>query len=173
MSKLSVTSAGKRSSNVSVTPSKDASLIQLAKSGSLSEDGLHLPHVPPKLPTKVKLQSYEGKIFELDYNVAKMSQTIKSMVEDSENPTKEDTPIKLNTISSEVLAKIIEYAKFYHKLPPLPEDELSKEKRKKGEIRGICSLEFVISLIISSYKSAYSFNVTKHECLFVQCRNAQ
>lgn len=115
---------------------KDASLIQLSRSGLLSEDGLHLPHLPAKLPTKVRLQSYEGKVFELDYSVAKMSQTIKSMVEDSENPTKEDTPIKLNTISSEVLAKIIEYAKYYHKLPPLPEDELSKEKRKKGEIRG-------------------------------------
>ena len=136
MSKLTV--PGKRSSNLSAQASKDASLIQLARSGILSDDGLHLPPQPAKLPNKVKLQSYEGKIFELDYSVAKMSQTIKSMVEDSENPTKEDTPIKLNTISGEVLAKIIEYIKYYHKLPPLPEDELSKEKRKKGEIRG-CS----------------------------------
>ena len=126
-------------------------MVQLTRSGMLSEDGLHLPPAPAKVPNKIKLQSYEGKIFELDYSVAKMSQTIKSMVEDSENPTKEDTPIKLNTISSEVLTKIIEYVKYYHKLPPLPEDELSKEKRKKSEIRGSSSEEFPFASLTNKF----------------------
>lgn len=40
--------------------SKDASLINIPR-GALSDDGLHLPHPPPKLPTKIKLQSFDGK----------------------------------------------------------------------------------------------------------------
>ena len=128
MSKLST---GKNSNSSLLTPKSS-----ILNDAGLS-DGLLAPHGPPKLPAKVKLQSLEGKIFELDYNIAKMSQTIKSMVEDGETPTKEETPIKLNTISSEILTKIIEYIKHYYKLPPLPEDELSKAKRKKSEIRGV------------------------------------
>lgn len=130
-------------------------IARLPKNVAPSEDGLIptslriLSNLPPKLPTKIKLQSLEGKIFEIDYNVAKMSQTIKSMVEESEIPTREDVPIKLNAISNEALSKIIEYCKHYHGLPPLPEDELSKEKRKRGEIRGGCLilLQFFIMLL--------------------------
>lgn len=71
------------------------------------------------------------------------------MVEDSETPIREDTPIKLNNISNDALAKVIEYAKHYHKLPSLPEDEVSKEKRRKCEIKGSILL---ISDFIKVYK---------------------
>lgn len=58
------------------------------------------------------------------------------MVEDSEIPIKEDTPIKKNNISNETLTKIIEYVNYNNLLPPLSEDELSKEKMRKSEIKG-------------------------------------
>lgn len=88
-----------------------------------------------------------------------MSQTIKSMVEDSENPVKEDTPIKLNNISSEALTKIIEYIKYYDKLPPFPTDEQSKEKRKKCEIKGVLFLKSSINVLLYSVLTQNSSNM--------------
>ena len=42
-----------------------------------TDDGLQTPIHPNKSIKHVKLQSLEGKIFELDYNVAKMCKTSK------------------------------------------------------------------------------------------------
>lgn len=81
------------------------------------------------------------------------------MVEESENPVKEDTPIKLNRISSQNLSKIIEYCKYYYKLPPFPNDEQWKEKAKRSEIKG--HFLSIISMILKSLE----FSIIRNQCL--------
>eukprot|EP00850_Spirogloea_muscicola_P022793 SM000312S11986 [mRNA] locus=s312:85649:86367:+ [translate_table: standard] len=59
--------------------------------------------------TKVTLRSSDNETFEVDRAVAEESETVKSMIED----TGVDNTIPLPNVSSKILAKVIEYAKFH------------------------------------------------------------
>eukprot|EP00850_Spirogloea_muscicola_P010903 SM000065S20252 [mRNA] locus=s65:670383:671105:- [translate_table: standard] len=59
--------------------------------------------------TKVTLRSSDSETFEVDRAVAEESETVKSMIED----TGVDNTIPLPNVSSKILAKVIEYAKFH------------------------------------------------------------
>jgi S-phase kinase-associated protein 1 len=63
---------------------------------------------------KLKLQSQEGQIFEVEDSVACKSQLIKNMVEDSGT----DEEIPLPNVKSEVLEKVIEYCRHYKDISP-------------------------------------------------------
>eukprot|EP00744_Colponema_vietnamica_P000921 GILI01001593.1.p1 GENE.GILI01001593.1~~GILI01001593.1.p1 ORF type:complete len:185 (-),score=75.24 GILI01001593.1:285-773(-) len=62
---------------------------------------------------KLKLSSAEGTVFEVESEVAMMSQLVKNMVEDS--GVEEEIP--LPGIKAEVLTKILEYLKHHHANP--------------------------------------------------------
>ncbi|KAL4506019.1 hypothetical protein ABPG72_013780 [Tetrahymena utriculariae] len=68
--------------------------------------------------TKVKLLSLEGDIIEVDEEVAKKSQLIKNMIEDT--GTEDDVPIP--NVKKEILLKILEYCE-KHKNDNPPEIE--------------------------------------------------
>ena len=78
------------------------------------------------IPThKMKLQSSDGVFFPVALEIAKQSQTIKTMVDDLgiEGESEEEF-VPLPAVSSEVLKKVIEWAE-QHKddPPPPPEDD--------------------------------------------------
>merc|ERR1712010_334577 len=71
--------------------------------------------------TKITLKSSDEETFEVDQDVANMSETIKNMIED----TGADVAIPLPNVSGKDLAKVIEYCKFKSD---------SKKKNADGEI---------------------------------------
>ncbi|KAF2076710.1 hypothetical protein CYY_001967 [Polysphondylium violaceum] len=64
---------------------------------------------------KVKLQSSDEKIFEVEKEIACMSLTIKGMLD--ANLDESDAEIPLNNVNAEILEKIIEYCKHHHENP--------------------------------------------------------
>lgn len=67
----------------------------------------------------VTLMSNEGDSFTVDVRVAKMSETVKNLVEDAGT----DNPVPLPNVSSKVLAKVIEYCKYHFEHPTVVSDE--------------------------------------------------
>jgi len=59
----------------------------------------------------VKLRSSDEEMFEVEQDVANMSQMIKNMIED----TGIDCPIPLPNVTSKILAKIVEYCSYHVK----------------------------------------------------------
>ena len=70
------------------------------------------------------LQSSDGQEFELEVKTAKMSETIKHLIEDAGVEDK----IPLPNVDGKILKKVVEYMK-YHIENPLPEGDESAEKR--------------------------------------------
>jgi len=70
----------------------------------------------------IYLKSDDGQIFEVDVVLAKISRTIKSIVDDLE-PDDWEEPIPLPNISSNTLRKIIQWIKHHKDDPELPDEE--------------------------------------------------
>ncbi len=77
----------------------------------------------------IKLQSCDNEIFIIDFEVAKCSATIKTMVDDLGLDEGDEEIVPLPNVNSAILRKVIQWATF-HKDDPVPtEDEENKEKR--------------------------------------------
>lgn len=81
------------------------------------------------MSSNIKLQSSDGVIFDVDIEVAKMSMTIKTMLEDLGPESNDDEPIPLPNVRSKVLKKVIDWAT-YHKNNPQETFEDDNEKDK-------------------------------------------
>lgn len=77
----------------------------------------------------IKLQSCDNEIFVVDYEVAKCSATIKTMVEDLGLEDGDEEIVPLPNVNSAILRKVIQWATYHKDDPPMPEDEENKEKR--------------------------------------------
>jgi S-phase kinase-associated protein 1 len=62
----------------------------------------------------VKLKSSQGEVFEVEEEVACMSQLVKTMVEDSGA----DEEIPLPNVKTAILGKVLDYCKFHKDEPP-------------------------------------------------------
>lgn len=102
---------------------------------------------------KIKLQSHDGEVFEVDVEIAKQSVTIKTMLEDlgMEENEEDDEPVPLPNINAAILRKVfwcilksfqeeriwsnlliqqvIQWGTQHKDDPPPPEDDENKEKR--------------------------------------------
>ena len=78
--------------------------------------------------SKITLLSSDGNPFVVDIEVAKMSITIKTMLEDLGIVDGDDEPVPLPNVKDESLELFIKWAE-YHKNDPAPEDDDNKEKR--------------------------------------------
>eukprot|EP01136_Pigoraptor_vietnamica_P044979 Opistho-1_new@22382 len=76
----------------------------------------------------VKLQSSDGVEISVEIEVAKMSETVKNMIEDL-GVEGDDTPIPLPNVTGPILTKVIEYCRHHKDDPPAVEEDESKEKR--------------------------------------------
>lgn len=83
-----------------------------------------------KMP-KVILQSSDNRSFPVEVEIAKMSTTIKTMLEDlgvnSEEGKEEKIP--LPNVRGEILKLVIQWAEQHQNDPPAPEDEDTRERR--------------------------------------------
>ncbi|CAF1155706.1 unnamed protein product [Rotaria sordida] len=76
---------------------------------------------------KIKLQSNDGDIFDVEVEIAKLSITIKTMLEDLS--MNEEEIIPLPNINSAIFKKVIQWTTHHKDDPPLPpEDDENREK---------------------------------------------
>ena len=76
----------------------------------------------------LKLQSSDGEIFEVDVEIAKASNTIKTIV-DLGLDEDDDEPVTLQKVNGAIMRKVIEWATHHKDDPPPPEDDKNREKR--------------------------------------------
>eukprot|EP01137_Pigoraptor_chileana_P010152 Opistho-2@59341 len=76
----------------------------------------------------VKLQSSDGLEASVEIEVAKMSETVKNMIEDL-GVDSDDTAIPLPNVTGPILTKVIEYCRHHKDDPPPAEEDEAKEKR--------------------------------------------
>ena len=82
----------------------------------------------------IKLQSSDGEIFEVDVEIAKLSVTIKTMLEDLGMDEEEDDPIPLPNVNAAILKKVIQWCA-YHKVlnrGKYASSQRAEEKRPLG-----------------------------------------
>ena len=78
---------------------------------------------------QIKLRSSDSEIFEVDVEIAKMSETIKTLLEDSCLDDDDEEPIPLPDVNAAILRKVIEWSIHHKDDPPPPADEENREKR--------------------------------------------
>lgn len=84
---------------------------------------------PNSIMQKIKLQSNDGEVFEVDIDVAKVSATIKQMLEGLGTNEQDDEQVPLPNVSAAILRKVIQYAEHHKDDPPTAEEDETKEKR--------------------------------------------
>jgi len=79
---------------------------------------------------EIKLVSSDSTEFSVDVNIAKMSLTIKTMLEDlTVGAGNEDDKIPLPNVRGDILQLVINWANYHKDDPPAPEDDDTREKR--------------------------------------------
>ncbi|KAL3317784.1 suppressor of kinetochore protein mutant [Cichlidogyrus casuarinus] len=78
----------------------------------------------------IKLESNDGKIIEVDTQIAKQSVTISTMLDSlSQDANEDEDPISLPNVTSATLSKVITWCTHHKDDPPPPEDDENKERR--------------------------------------------
>jgi len=80
---------------------------------------------------KVRLQSSDGEVFEVEMEIIKLSNTIKTMLEDlgAEDEESETEIIPLPNVNAAILKKIIQWCSYHKEDPPMLDEDDNKEKR--------------------------------------------
>jgi len=80
---------------------------------------------------KVRLQSSDGEVFEVEMEIIKLSHTIKTMLEDLgvEDEESETEIIPLPNVNAAILKKIIQWCSYHKEDPPMLDEDDNKEKR--------------------------------------------
>jgi len=76
----------------------------------------------------IRLQSSDGEIFDTDDSIAKVSGTIKNMLDDCGIDDCENAIVPLPNVNAAILRRVLQWAN-YHKDDPEVEEDESKEKR--------------------------------------------
>ena len=76
----------------------------------------------------IKLQSSDEEIFEVDVEVARMSVTLRTMLDDLGIEEDDGEPIPVQNVNSSILRKVIQWATYHKNDPPTPEDDDQREK---------------------------------------------
>lgn len=81
-----------------------------------------------KMPS-LKLKASDDKVFEVDLEIAKCSETIKTMLQSLGEDNIEDEVISLPHVHSEILKKIIQWATYHKDDPPQSETPMHGDLR--------------------------------------------
>lgn len=76
----------------------------------------------------IKLKASDGEIFTVDTDIAKASNTIKTMLDDL-GMEEDDETITLHNVNSAILKKVIQWATYHKDDPPPPDEDEAREKR--------------------------------------------
>ncbi|XP_060858162.1 S-phase kinase-associated protein 1-like [Metopolophium dirhodum] len=77
----------------------------------------------------IKLQSSDGEVFQVDFEIAKASMTIKTMVEHLGLEEEDEEIVPLPKVKAGILKKVIQWATYHKDDPPPAEDDEGLEKR--------------------------------------------
>ena len=78
----------------------------------------------------IKLQSSDGETFPVDVEIARLSVTIKTMLEDlGLEDQDEDEVVPLPNVNAAILKKVIQWSTQHKDDPPITEEDENKEKR--------------------------------------------
>ena len=82
----------------------------------------------------VTLQSQDGQDFKVEVKVAKMSETIKNLIEDAGI----DNPIPLPNVTGKILEKVVQYCKYHieNPKPVVAEADKDKDEKRTDDIIG-------------------------------------
>lgn len=85
--------------------------------------------------SSIILESKDGERFSVDLAIAKMSNTIKTMLEDL-GETKDDEVVPLPNVSGPILKKVIDWATYHKNDAPYeePDDEAEAKERRSDDI---------------------------------------
>ncbi len=78
---------------------------------------------------KVKLVSQDGQVFEVEVGVAKLSETVRNLIEDA--GIEYDVP--LPNVTGKILSKVIEYVEYHANNPTPPKVTDGKENEKRTD----------------------------------------
>ena len=84
------------------------------------------------MATHVKLQSNDGETYEVEFAVAKKSETIKNILEDLPDAD-DDEPVPLPNVNSQILRKVIAWCTQHRDDPPVPEDDNIDAREKRTD----------------------------------------
>lgn len=84
-------------------------------------------------PTKIRLQSNDNAVIEVDRQVAERSLLIKNMLEDLGDAALDQT-IPIPNVTESVLRKVIEWCEHHRNDPPSTNDDESDTRKKTTEI---------------------------------------
>lgn len=77
----------------------------------------------------IKLSSSDGEVFTVEVEIAKQSNTIKTMLEDLGMDEEDDEAVPLPNVNAAILKRVIQWCTYHKDDPPPPEDDENKEKR--------------------------------------------
>ena len=82
--------------------------------------------------SQIRLQSNDGEIFSVDIKIAKMSKTIKTMLEDLGLEDADEETVPLPNVTSDILKKIINWST-HHKDDKVDEDDDDEYKERRSD----------------------------------------
>ncbi|KAL1509886.1 hypothetical protein ABEB36_004557 [Hypothenemus hampei] len=71
---------------------------------------------------QIKLQSSDGEVFPIDVEIAKMSTTLKTMLEDLGMEDDDDEIVPLPNVNAAILRKVLEWCTAHRHDPPIVDD---------------------------------------------------
>lgn len=77
----------------------------------------------------VKLKSSDNEVFDVDYEVARMSVTLKTMLDDLGHTEDDNDTVPIQNVSGSILNKVLKWAEYHKNDPPTTEDDDEREKR--------------------------------------------
>ncbi|KAI2810960.1 hypothetical protein RDWZM_002203 [Blomia tropicalis] len=77
----------------------------------------------------IKLLSSDEEPFEVDVDIARMSITLRTMLDDLGIEEDDGEPIPVQNVNSSILRKVIQWCTYHKNDPPTPDDDEQREKR--------------------------------------------
>eukprot|EP00297_Palpitomonas_bilix_P025002 CAMPEP_0113908230 /NCGR_PEP_ID=MMETSP0780_2-20120614/26023_1 /TAXON_ID=652834 /ORGANISM="Palpitomonas bilix" /LENGTH=154 /DNA_ID=CAMNT_0000903589 /DNA_START=1 /DNA_END=465 /DNA_ORIENTATION=+ /assembly_acc=CAM_ASM_000599 len=122
--------------------------------------------------TMVKLQSKTGEEFSVPRNIACMSVTIASMLEDFEED-EECPPLPLDNVDSDTLRKVIEYCTYHEENKERPQEEKSKWDKQFVELEDEPLFQLILAANYLDIKSLLDLTCRTVAEIIKTCKSPQ
>ena len=129
----------------STRPSTMAIEVSTAPISSSSSSGLESAVASLSLST-VKLQSSDGKVFEVTSKVARLSVTIRTMLDDLNIKADDPEPIPLANVPAHILSLVLKWAEQHQNEEPVPVLEEEEDEEEKPVLVGEWDKSFLSGL---------------------------
>ncbi|XP_065197843.1 S-phase kinase-associated protein 1-like [Sycon ciliatum] len=96
------------------------------------------------MASKIKLQSNDGEVFDVEINVAQQAVTIKTMLEDlGHTDDDDDEPVPLPNVNATIMRKVISWCTQHQNDPAVPEDDSIDAREKRTDNIDSWDMEFL------------------------------